>query len=163
MDKRSVCFTGHRNVRSAPVLMKRLREILVYLIHNGAAEFYAGGALGWDTICAQSVIELRRSFPHIRLNLVLPCPPEEQTVKWNDMQKEVYYAVLSAADSVEIISEQYEPTCMKKRNARLVEYADCCVCYYTNRTASGTGQTVRMAQKKQIEIYNLAGNRDSLL
>lgn len=45
---------------------------------------------------------------------------------------------------------------MKKRNARLIEHADCCVCYYNvKRSASGTGQTVRMALNRNMTIINL--------
>ena len=43
---------------------------------------------------------------------------------------------------------------MKRRNERLVELADYCICYCTN-PRSGTGQTVRMAKDKGIDIINL--------
>ena len=46
---------------------------------------------------------------------------------------------------------------MKIRNARLVELAsDYCICYWNPKHyRSGTGQTVRMAQKKGIEVIDL--------
>ena len=46
---------------------------------------------------------------------------------------------------------------MKARTARLVELAsDYCICYWNPKDfRSGTGQTVRMAQKKVIEIINM--------
>lgn len=48
-------------------------------------------------------------------------------------------------------------TCMKERNARLVELAsECCIAYWNaNNKRSGTGQTVRMAQKKGLEVINI--------
>ena len=159
---KSICFTGHRNVKLTPELERRLYVTLERLIRQGAVDFYAGGALGWDTFCAEAVLSLRKSNPQIRLHLVLPCPPEEQTAKWTEYQKNEYSHILSDADSAEILSEQYHSDCMKKRNARLVEYADCCVCYYNRRSASGTGQTVRMAQKRGIVIYNLAEQEDAV-
>lgn len=36
--------------------------------------------------------------------------------------------------------------------------ADCCVCYYNKESPCGTGQTVRMAINKGIEIFNIAEN-----
>ena len=153
---KSVCFTGHRNVKITNGLILKLNETLTDLIENGVTNFYAGGALGWDMLCEQAVIDLREKFPQIRLNLVLPCSSEEQTYKWNDMQKAEYNKLLNAADSVEYTSEHYWKECMKVRNARLVELADCCVCYYDNRGRSGTGQTVRMAKEKGIRVINLA-------
>ena len=46
---------------------------------------------------------------------------------------------------------------MKQRNARMVELVDCCVAYYdeSSNARSGTGQTVRMADLKGIEVINL--------
>ena len=45
---------------------------------------------------------------------------------------------------------------MKKRNQRLVELGDICVCCYNeNRIRSGTGQTVRIAEKQGKEIINI--------
>lgn len=43
---------------------------------------------------------------------------------------------------------------MKIRNARLVELADGCICYYSGKYISGTGQTLRMAKRKKIHIIN---------
>ena len=135
--------------------MARLNETLTDLIENGATDFYAGGALGWDSIAAEAVLKLREMYPRIKLHLVLPCSPEEQTYKWNDIQKVEYYNILKTADAVEYTSKHYYDGCMKVRNARLVELADCCVCYYDNRSRSGTGQTVRMAEKAGRTVINM--------
>ena len=152
-----VCFTGHRNIKSDPNLTLHLENTLRRLIQEEKAkEFYSGGAIGWDTLCAQTVLNLRNEFPHIRLNLILPCRNEEQTALWNDYDKKLFMEILSAADSVEFTSDKYYNGCMKKRNQRLVELSDCCVCCYNIRNKfSGTGQTVRMAESKGIPIINL--------
>ena len=152
-----ICFTGHRQIRNDGTLTIRLEETLRNLIEqHGATDFYSGGAIGWDTLCAETVLKLRSTYPHIRLHLVLPCCEAEQTASWNSIQKETYHKILSAADSVEFVSEHYYDGCMKKRNARLIEHADCCVCYYNEkRSASGTGQTVRMALNRNMTIVNL--------
>lgn len=130
---------------------------LKMLILKGASDFYAGGALGWDMLCEEAVIALRKNLaPHIKLHLVLPCPPEEQTAHWSSFDKEVYRKILEAADSVEVLSEHYTKDCMKNRNARLAELGDVCVCYYDeNRRRSGTAQTVRMAERLGREILNI--------
>ncbi len=153
---KSVCFTGHRNVKETAELKKALIEQLVKLIDEGAADFYAGGAVGWDMLCESAVIELRERFPHIRLHLILPCPAEEQTAKWSESDKSEFRRLLSAADTVVICSEHYFDGCMKLRNQRLVNSADVCVCYYNGKQRSGTGQTVRMAERQGKVIVNLA-------
>lgn len=154
----SACFTGHRNltgdIRS---LEERLYNVLEKAIINaGIIEFYAGAALGWDTLSSQVVLKLREVYPYIRLHLILPCSPYEQTAKWSEEQRVEYMRILSAADHVEKTSEHYYNGCMKVRNARLIELADCCFCFWNTKCQySGTAQTVKMAQKKNIKIINL--------
>ncbi len=45
---KAVCFTGHRSVKETAELKKALIKQLVKLIDEGATDFYAGGAVGWD-------------------------------------------------------------------------------------------------------------------
>ncbi len=150
------CFTGHRMLYQTSRLKQQLQITLEQLIQQGVINFYAGGALGWDTLCACSVISLRKVYPQIRLHLVLPCSVSDQTQGWRADDIMVYHEIMIAADSVEYTSASYWKGCMKKRNARLIAYADCCVCYFsTNRLHSGTGQTVRMAKEKGIPVINL--------
>lgn len=154
---KNCCFTGHRNIPSENTeLQAELENVLRGLIENGVTNFYAGGAIGWDMMCSYMVCALRQRYPDIMLGLILPCNAEQQCMKWNEQHKQQYYNILSQADSVEYVSERYHDGCMKARNQRLVDNADICVCYYdTKNFRSGTGQTVRMAERKSIEIINL--------
>lgn len=150
-----VSFTGHRKIKENTKLMTELTKTLKNLITSGTVDFYARGALGWDIYCENAVLSLKEKYPQIKLHLVLPCSEEEQTAKWNKKQKEQYNYILESADSVEYTSEHYTKNCMKIRNMRLIELTNYCICYYTGRFISGTGQTVRTAQKKGITIINL--------
>ncbi|MBQ8780541.1 MAG: DUF1273 family protein [Oscillospiraceae bacterium] len=153
---KSVCFTGHRLIKVTDELKKRLRNKIIELIENGAEDFYAGGAVGWDMLCEQTVLELRNNYPHIRLHIIMPCPAEEQSAKWTNEEKFRYSEILVEADARELVCKSYTSGCMKMRNQRLVELADCCVCYYNeNISMCGTAQTVRMAQSKGIPVVNL--------
>ncbi len=154
MSMKTCCFTGHRTIRHTPALVHALEAVIISCIEKGVTDFYAGGALGWDTLCAQTVIALRdRAYPQIRLHLILPCPEEAQTAKWSDAQRTLFREIKKAADSFIILSDSYTKTCMKHRNQQLVELADCCICFYNEKkSASGTGQTVRMAKQKGIPI-----------
>lgn len=152
---KSVCFTGHRKITITYELKEKLRRTLISLIENGCTDFYAGGALGWDTLCEEAVLALRQEYPQIKLHLVLPCSSAEQTAKWSDWQRTRFKSILTAADDVQYTAEHYSADCMKRRNERLVELSECCVCYCTD-PQSGTGQTVRIAERSGIKIYNLA-------
>lgn len=156
------CFTGHRTINADSKLKKCLYEILESFIRDGAEDFYVGGALGWDTLCALTVLELKEVLPQIKLHLVLPCPEDEQTKGWSSAEKLLYHKILLSADTVEVCSAHYENGCMKKRNKRLVDYAECCVCFYDEKKhISGTGQTVRMANNKGIKVVNLYPQKDA--
>lgn len=157
MRNKSCCFTGHRNVKNPAALQEQLKAVITDLVENeGVTDFYCGGAIGWDTISELAVVKVKFRHPHIRLHLVLPCCNEDQTEKWNQSDKNTFQLLLSKADTVEYLADRYYDGCMKKRNQRLVDMADFCVCYYnTGHAYSGTGQTVRFAEKKGIKIINL--------
>lgn len=158
----SACFTGHRKItEDREKLSERLYALLESLVtEQRITDFYTGGAIGFDTLAALTVLRLRESYPHIRLHLVLPCPFEEQSAGWTDTQKEEYRYIASLADTKELTSEHYNKDAMKVRNVRLVELADeyCICCWNVNNFRSGTGQTVRMAERKGIKILNLFEN-----
>lgn len=154
---KTVFFTGHRTIENDKETIKKLMDTLKKLISEGASDFYAGGALGWDMLCEEAVIALRENLaPHIKLHLILPCPPEEQTAHWSAFDKEVYRKIYDSADSAEVLSEHYTKDCMKNRNARLAELGDVCVCYFDEKhRRSGTAQTVCMAERLGKEILNM--------
>lgn len=150
-----VCFTGHRSIdpNIAPKLTQVLERVLSLLIENGATHFYAGGALGFDTIAALAVIKLRKRYPHIKLCLILPC--KTQSKLWSDRDKYVYQIILRAADSIEYVHETYTSSCMHERNRRLVDSAELCVAY-CEHNGGGTAYTVAYALKNQKELINTA-------
>lgn len=158
---KKVFFTGHRGYAIEPEKIYKLARLLCEFVKEGTVDFYAGGARGWDMTFENMVLSMREKyFDFMKLHLVLPCPPEEQTAGWDIDDKEEYQRILEAADSVEIVSDHYDKNCMKKRNERLVELGDVCLCYYNeNRVRSGTGQTVRIAEKQGKEIINLFTGR----
>ena len=156
---KSACFTGHRNIVTDKVMLsEQLYAVIEKLITSqGVTDFYAGGAYGFDALASFTVLKLRESYPQVKLHLILPCSKEEQSIKWTEEQKAELEKLLGLADSVDYVSDRYYNGCMKDRNARLVELATvCCISYWNpNNFRSGTGQTVRMAQKKGIRVINL--------
>ena len=157
--KKSICFTGHRTIsENRKALSDRLYALLErFVAEQAVTDFYAGGAVGFDALAEMTVLKLRESYPQVKLHLVLPCPYEELSAKWNDAQKTEFQHIASLANSTEEVSDHFYNGCMKARNARLVELATVsCVCYWNPKNfRSGTGQTVRMAQKNDIEVVNL--------
>ena len=154
--KGTCCFTGHRRMpggergeKILALLMKTLRS----LARKGVCEFRAGGAIGFDTLAALAVLELKEEFKDVRLVLVLPCRDQEKG--WNEQDRAIYREILSRADEVVCLREYYVRGCMHERNRALVNGADVCLAYCTEETG-GTAYTVDYANKKGIRVINLA-------
>ena len=154
MKRKTVCFTGHRKIPPEQVttLSRRLKQVLIELIEAGNLYFGAGGALGFDTIAAQTVLDLRTEYPQIKLILVLPCL--SQTRGWSERDIEIYDDIKSKADKVVYTSQEYTQGCMHKRNRHLVDNSSTCVCYLTERIG-GTAYTVDYAHKNNLTVINL--------
>ena len=86
----SCCFTGHRKIpqKKYVQIQEKLKDEIVTAIQNGYNFFYAGGAIGFDTMAAQAVLELKAQYPHIKLILVLPCV--NQTDDWEQSDIDEY-------------------------------------------------------------------------
>lgn len=155
MREKTCCFTGHRHLPEdqKPEITARLENAIVSLIHSGYLYFGAGGALGFDTLAAQTVLRLRRSYPLIKLILVLPCI--SQADRWTPEDVRTYREIMKQADKVVYTSQDYTPGCMFKRNRHLVDCSSACICYLTKRSG-GTAYTVEYARERRLKIFNIA-------
>jgi uncharacterized phage-like protein YoqJ len=150
-----VCFTGHREIPETEYrrLSEALTETLEALICEGATEFRAGGARGFDTLAALTVLLLRRRYPKIRLHLILPSP--SQTRGWPQDAVTLYEQILAQADSHRYVSLTYYNGLLQMRNRALVEGSDICVAYLCNSSGGGTAYTASLALKNGLELINL--------
>ncbi len=149
------CFTGHRVIPEGTYydLESRLEKTLRTLIESGVRYFGAGGALGFDTLAAETVLRLRYEYPFIKLILVLPFA--DQAAGWSVYDRDRYEDILRRADKVVYVGRDYTPYCFSLRNRRLVDHSQVCVCYFTGEKG-GTAATVAYAQKKGLRVVNIA-------
>lgn len=149
------CFTGHRNMDSATLgaLSELLDGVLDRLIADGVTVFRTGGAVGFDTLAALKVIERRTICPSISLELCLPC--RNQTDRWGERSRAYYDYILSQADRVEYLFDNYVKGCMLARNRRLVDGSQFCI-GYCKTAHSGSAYTLDYAKKKGVRVINLA-------
>lgn len=147
MKEKTCCFTGHRFYpkEEEQDIRRNLEREIEALVRQGVCYFGCGGALGFDTIAALTVLEMRERFPEIRLILVLPCL--NQTRGWQPKDMETYWHIQSRADKVVYTSKGYYAGCMQVRNRHMVDNSGFCICYLRKNTG-GTKYTVEYAQKK---------------
>lgn len=155
MKEKTCCLTGHRKIlpENFEEISRRLEKMLIQLIEKGYMYFGAGGALGFDTLAAQTVLKLKTVYPYIELILVLPC--ESQAKRWKKEDKMTYEDIKAKADKVVYTSKAYFRGCMHKRNRYLVDNSSSCICYLTKETG-GTAYTVNYAKEKMLTVYNVA-------
>lgn len=152
--EQSCCFTGHRIIapEHLTAVEARLNRQICRLTDNGIYRFIAGGARGFDSLAAETVLALRETQPQIQLLLALPC--KNQTKGWRAADKARYDQILRQADEVRYLAEAYESGCMMRRNRFMVDNSCSCIFYLTHMR-SGTCKTVEYAMKQGHELYNI--------
>ena len=155
MKNQTCCFTGHRSIPECKkgAVTVRLSIELRRLILAGYRYFGAGGALGFDTLAAQTILKLQQEFPHIRLILVLPC--RDQASRWSESSRSEYEEIKRRANKVVYISDRYTKDCMFRRNRHLVDYSSVCLCFLERQTG-GTAYTVQYAMEQGVRVINIA-------
>ena len=150
------CFTGHRSIPNGhwKPLSDLLDRTLESLIQRNITVFRAGGAIGFDTLAALTVLEKKERYPQVRLHLILPC--RDQAKGWSEADRRVYDEILSHADEVTYVREAYSRGCMYERNRKLVQGSHCCVGYCTSDTG-GSAYTLQYANKQGLRVINLGG------
>lgn len=154
MKNQTACFTGHRHIapNELKTVSQRLEAVLIELIKKGYRYFGSGGALGFDLLAAQAVLNLKEKYPQIRLILVLPCA--DQTKFWNKSEIDYFEKVKSQADKVVCLSEKYYSGCMHKRNRHLVDNSSVCISYL-RKQSGGTFYTVEYAKAQNVRVIEL--------
>ena len=152
-------FTGHRpkklisytagNGERYSALKETLKKEIIKKIENGADTFLSGMALGIDTIAARAVIELKKTYPYVKLVAVIPCEGQERLWKEKDVTE--YADILSQCDEKVVLSEKYTSYCMHVRNKYLVDNSDSMIAVWDG-SPGGTGGTVALARKKGVPV-----------
>ena len=161
IDTKSItcCFTGHRKLPkdNYPTIKSNLRIAVVNYIEKGYRFFETGGALGFDTLAAQTILELKENYSQIKLILILPCIT--QTKSWLKDDIYEYERIKELADEVIYTSKEYTKGCMHIRNRYLVDHSSLCICYLTE-SKGGTAYTVKYAESKGVRVINIAKSQD---
>ena len=151
----TVCFTGHRRLppEDLPALSDRLDALLEHLYQCGYRDFFSGGALGFDVLAAERVLQLKHIHPDISLRMAIPC--STQSDRWSAADCQRYERILYNADTTHVLSRQYYPGCMQTRNRFMVDRSAFCLCYLMHMKG-GTMSTVAYAMEQSCPVLNVA-------
>lgn len=154
------CFTGHRSQKlpwrfneddpRCLEMKKRLYAEIEAAIGRGYKTFLTGMALGFDMICAETVIELREKYPDIKLIGALPC--KDQDSKWQAKYKKRYWFLLKQLDGERCIYDTYIGVeCMLERNRYMVNRSSLLIALFDG-LPGGTKKTIDYAREQGLEI-----------
>ena len=160
MAKIVCAFTGHRpksfpwkydeKARDCVQLKEVLAVQIKQLAEQGVTTWLTGMAQGVDLWAAEIVLDLKKKNPALRLHCILPCEGQER--KWLASEQERYRSILRQAGEVIYVNREYTSDCMLARNRYLVEHSFVLLAVYNGSCRSGTGMTVRYAQKQGREV-----------
>ena len=147
---RACAVTGHR-ILQKDFNKNALKELFKKMVEKEFNIFLVGMAIGFDTACFQVLEEIRKD-KDIKIIACVPC--KNQDVRFNLEQQAEYKRMLSVADSVVILSEEYTSKCMQQRNEFMVDNASVLVAY-KKRERGGTANTVKYAIKTGVLIIEV--------
>ncbi len=151
INKYKACaVTGHRIIEN-DLDVKKLKNLFYKLIEKNFDTFLIGMALGFDTLCFEILSEIKKEYP-IKLIACIPC--ETQAYNFSKAQKEKYDKMIADADEKILISKEYTPYCMQKRNRFMVDNASAVVAYL-RREKSGTSATVNYALRQNVSVIKI--------
>lgn len=155
---KTCCFTGHRDLpahKTERIAKRTEEEIRRLIVDEGICFFGVGGAIGYDTLVAEVLFQLReREFPDIKVILVYPF--EGFANGWTPEQKAVYNKLLPKYDKTVCVSSRPCREAYFARNRHLVDNSAYCISYCIRRYG-GTAYTVQYAKRKGLELRNVDG------
>lgn len=161
--QKTCCFTGHRpqklpwgfneNHPKCLEMKQNLSTEIENAIKSGYEVFWCGMALGFDMICAETVLNLKKKHPHIKLFGAVPC--KNQDAFWKKDQKLRYQNLLSQLDGVRCVYNEYKGVeCMHERNHFMIDSSSLVIALFDGKPG-GTAQTVNYAKSQGKEVIEL--------
>lgn len=157
----TACFTGHRpqhlpfregSAKFAELISDLEYEILELFSLKGVNTFITGMALGVDTYAARIIIKMKDRGSDIRLVCAIPCT--DQSSRWSRSEREEYRYILSRADEVVFLQDEYTPGCMQRRNEFMVNNSSYVIAVW-NGNSGGTCNTAKYAMRTQKTLIRL--------
>lgn len=156
----TACFTGHRSQKlpwrfneedTRCLAMKAtLVAEIEKAIQRGYKTFLCGMALGFDMICAETVLDLKKKNSDIKIIGALPC--KTQDIKWSGKDRKRYRELLDRLDGIRCIYDEYiGAECMLERNRYMVNRSSLMIALFDG-LPGGTKFTIDYARKQGLEV-----------
>lgn len=165
---KTVCFSGHRQEKLPDngdlwsLKMRSILSMLYFAVHQSIEEgydtFIVGGARGIDLIAAECVYQFIHQGKNIRLIVALPYPDFGSNYKGSDLY--MRGNALAEAEQVITVCDKYSRNSYSKRNQYMVDRSSRLIAVVSDMK-SGTGQTIRYAEKAGLDLKIINAERIS--
>lgn len=163
-EKKTAAFTGYRTTKlpfspteeNVMRLKNKLKEAIRTAYNGGVRYFYSGMCRGVDIWAALSVLELKEELTDIELICAVPFEGHADSLKGAELTE--YNYITSRANRTDClkgrISYREFARAFNERNYYMVSNSCLLIAVCTEGAISpgGTANTVKMAQKKGIDI-----------
>lgn len=157
------CFTGYRpaklpfdtNIKDKAYFdfENLITNGILKLANENCTVFYTGMAMGFDMLCAESVLLLKKIYAK-PLKLICAIPFEGQGDAFSLEWKNRYYKILNECDEFVVLSDNYYKGCYQKRNEFMVDNSDYVMTWFDGK-AGGTKNTIDYAIRQNRFVLNL--------
>ena len=158
----SCCFTGHRPGKlpwrydetdpRCLDLKRRIADAVEAAYDQGFRHFLCGMAQGCDLYFCECVLRLRQDHLDVTVEAAIPCPTQADA--WPPDQRRRYQRLVEACDFETLVSRQYTPSCMQRRDRYMVDHASLLIAAFDG-SPGGTRYTVEYAMRRRIPIVDL--------
>ena len=159
----SCAFTGHRESKlpwgsdeNDPRCLRLKRYMFdaveALYLEEGVRHFICGMASGTDLYFCEAVLALRAERPGVTLEAAIPC--EGQAARWSPALRRRYDRLVMECDRRTLVSRDYTPDCMLRRNRYMVDRSRFLIAYYRG-VPGGTRSTIRYAQQQGLDLIYL--------
>lgn len=163
MQKRKVCFIGHRNVFKYNEIRENLYSVVEQEIKKGCKFFTMGTHGEFDKLALSVCRELRKIYTDIEIEVVItsfktiepiidhdPIFGDEKYIPYSDVKTTMY----------DIEEEHYKRKIVVS-NQQMIDNCNTLICYVkSTKTYGGAILAYKYAKKKGLQIVNLFINNN---
>lgn len=153
MEIYTVSLFGHRIMTDLSGIKKALTKEVENLIRTKEyVEFLVGRNGDFDVMAASTIREVRKRLDYGNCSLVLVLP--HMTKEYRD-NKESYDSYYNSVEICEEAASAHFKAQLQIRNRQMIDRSDMVICCIEHEEG-GAYQAVKYAEKKKLEIINLA-------
>ena len=151
-----ITFCGHSNCLFSDDEKEKLKQILIKEItKNPTCKFYLGGYGDFDSLCLQTLRELKKEFQDVELIFITPYIDKN----YSKLEFAKYHYDDVIFPPLESVPRKFA---IIKRNEWMVEEADLVIAY-VKYSWGGAAKTLEYAKRKKVPIINISLKQQNIL